>query len=84
MTPILMTPSVYSACAVPAAPQNAARAIKLLTMDRITYSSQTLGFELLPIHLQGGIGDHVDHPTMLDHVVAVRHRRGEAEGLFRQ
>ncbi len=87
MTPILMTPSLYCACARPGPDAEGSRAASTFTLHRMTVSfpfTHRDRFELLPVRLERGVRDHVDHPAVLDHVVAVGHRRGEAEVLFHE
>src|SRR5262249_3111536 len=41
-----------------------------------------IALQLLPVLPQRRIGDHVDNPPVLDHIVAVGHRGGEAKVLL--
>src|SRR5262245_6868458 len=86
MTPILIAPSLYWACAAPAAAQAAASAIAVVTEGRIPFLllHTKVGPQFFPTRLERSVGDHVDNPPVLDDVVPVRHRFGEAEILLHQ
>ena len=43
-----------------------------------------IGVQLAGVGVEIGVGDHVHHPALLDHVVPVRDSRGEMEVLLDQ
>src|SRR5262245_22388675 len=86
-TPIFTTPSDTCACAPVArsAATTAAAAFLsnitlLLRFDCNSYAEILVHLAHVPFEL--GIGNHVHHPAVLHDVVAVGHRRGEAEILL--
>src|SRR5688572_11813303 len=94
MTPILMVPSVYCACAVlqPSATVSAVRLISdfivvfLLGrfMQLVRNSDAKIVVQFAEIGAEFGIGELVDDLAMLHHVVAIGHGRGEMEILLDQ
>src|SRR5437868_11475196 len=96
-TPILMTLSEICACAAPAANAPAiARATRLRFSLLIAFLLRVSGqsserilnpkifVQLFHIRIELRIGNHVDDATVLEHVMPVGHRRGEAEILLDQ
>src|SRR3990167_6083898 len=93
-TPILMTPSEIWACATPRGRASASSVMNtLLTMYLLLssvdgWSGPSLYAEVLVQLVHAGrqlrVGNHVHHPAVLHHVVAVGDPRGEAEVLLDQ
>src|SRR5262245_21634014 len=92
ITPILMTPSVYCACAMPQPKTSASvdrlssRFILVLPFRRSIFSRShaEIVVELRHIGVEFRIGELIDDAAILHHVVAVRNRRREAEVLLHQ
>src|SRR6266511_5390482 len=94
MTPILMVPSVYCACAAghPRATASAVRLInrfiwhsplrRLRTLE--SNSNPQIVMKLFDIGVEFRIGELVDDPAMFHHVIAIRNRRGETKVLLDQ
>src|SRR6266545_4376254 len=92
MTPILMVPSVYCACAAghPRATASAVRLInrfiwhsplrRLRTLE--SNSNPQIVMKLFDIGVEFRIGELVDDPAMFHHVIAIRNRRGETKVLL--
>src|SRR6266850_1888701 len=94
ITPILMVPSVYCACALPQ-PIATASAVRLISRfmwlppswsSSIPYpnSYAEIVVKLLDVGAEFGIGEPVDDPTIFHHVMAIRNRGGEAKILLDQ
>src|SRR5207302_6006011 len=94
ITPILMVPSVYWACAPPqpSATASAARLISRFmslfpgwcSRMRVSDSNAKIIVEFLDIGVELGIAEPVDDPAIFHHVVAIRNRRCEAKILLDQ
>src|SRR3989304_9784389 len=92
MTPILMTPSLICACAVPAASTTASAAVhsrRFIDIPpcyraRWALSHSEIVVQFFDIGIQFGVGELVDDTPMLHDVIAIRDGRGEAEILFHQ
>src|SRR5262245_50206546 len=92
ITPILMVPSVYCACAAPQ-PSPTISAVRLISRFiehppywnlRALGSHAEIVVELFDIRVELGIREPVDDTPIFHHVVAVRNRRGEAKILLDQ
>src|SRR5262249_42050978 len=98
ITPILIVPSVYCACAPlhPTATASAARLINrdiwvsppvlMISVQSIPWrrSDAEIVVQLLQVGVELGIGEAVDDAAMFHHVVAVRNGRSEAKILLDQ
>src|SRR5690349_4474502 len=82
-TPILILPSVNAAWAPPAQRVAAAASARPILIVPPPSHAQVL-VQLLLLPLDVLVRDHVDHPAVLDHVVAVGELGGEAEVLLDQ
>src|SRR5689334_18896199 len=95
-TPILMTLSETCACAAgmaSAAATAAPTSVRLNTFIATTLLGELttaaslhaeIFVQLVHVRVELGVGDHVRHSSVLDHVVPVRHRGGEPEILLDQ
>src|SRR5262245_36023157 len=89
ITPILMVPSVYCACAVPDAstPARMTRAKRRFIGQFLRccscrlptrHSDPKIVVELCQVRVQFGIGALIDHLAVFHDIVTIRHRGGEA------
>src|SRR5262245_35514411 len=93
MTPILLLPSVYCACA-DGQPRATASAVKLINRHVRHFSiskvrsglgsNPQIVMQLFEIGVEFGVGELVDDPSVLHHVMAIRDRRGETKVLLDQ
>src|SRR5690242_15246755 len=92
MTPILTTLSEICACAPPdpkptlsaSAATPASNAVIVRFIVIVPLLNPEIALQLVDARLELVARNGVDHAPVLDHVVAVGHRRGEAEVLLDQ